>query len=111
MTNEKERSLIKERWSIRLNNLQKEQEVMQRCLRVQSLAIPPAEHVRSMTKYTRLCRKAGRKDLAFKVQQQVLGGQGADPLDVSVIVGCLLLRAGSRESVYADASRYRIGGG
>lgn len=52
---------------------------------IHSLAIPPAENAKAMTKYARLCRKSGRNDLAFKVLASAMTGS-ADPLNFSVVV-------------------------
>lgn len=53
---------------------------------IHSLAIPPAENAKAMTKYARLCRKNGRKDLAYKVLVSTIGTQGVEPLNLRVMV-------------------------
>jgi hypothetical protein len=98
------KELIRQRWSSRLSTLQKEIEVFGRCLKVHLIAVPPSEDVKNMVKYARLCRKADRKDLAYKIQANTMQSEGCDPLDLSVIVGQSL---GSSRIIGSDMFRHR----
>jgi hypothetical protein len=44
-----------------------------------------------MTKYARLCRKAGRNDLAHKVLASTIATPEADPLNLHIVVSLVLL--------------------
>ena len=77
-----QRDLIRERWSARLNTVQKENEVFQRYLAVHRLAVDPTDDVAAYVKFARTCRKNGRNDMAFNAQRIAMGSMSADPLDV-----------------------------
>lgn len=85
------RPIIRERWTNRLATVQKEPGIWQRCLKVHSLAMPPQMDVTDRVKYSRICRKAGRKDLAHKMIVRCMSGLQSDPLDLSYIVSRTLL--------------------
>jgi hypothetical protein len=55
-------------------------------LQIHSLAIPPSENAKAMTKYARICRKAGRNDLAYKVLASTMAVGSADPLNFGAVV-------------------------
>ncbi len=78
-----QRELIRERWTARLDLVQKENEVFQRYLAVHRLALEPHEDVAAYVKLARTCRKNGRNDMAFNAQQAAMGPAHADPLDIS----------------------------
>lgn len=77
-----QRDLIRDRWTTRLDLVQKENEVFQRYLAVHRLAIEPHEDVAAYVKFARTCRKNGRNDMAFNAQRAAMGPANADPLDV-----------------------------
>lgn len=58
-------------------------------VQIHSLAIPPAENAKAMTKYARICRKSGRNDLAYKVLSSTMAVGSADPLNFEAVVSCI----------------------
>lgn len=78
--------MIKELWSKRLSLLQKDDDILSRCLNTHSLVLSPSENVRDMVEYARILRKAGRKELAFKVQSSVCSVSDGDLLLLNKIV-------------------------
>lgn len=57
-------------------------------LQIHSLAIPPAENAKAMTKYARTCRKSGRNDLAYKVLASTITPESGEPFNFSAVVSC-----------------------
>lgn len=50
------------------------------------LAVSPVEDIKNTVKYARICRKAGKRDLAIKIQALAMNSDNGDPLNLTVVV-------------------------
>lgn len=62
-----------------------ESRLNQRIGQVHSLVLAPAQDVATYVKYARICRKAGRRDIAFKAQAMTMNDGTNNPLDFTIV--------------------------
>ena len=72
-----QQDLMKDMWSARLNGVQRSAQVWERLLSVRRLAVEPIDDEETWVKFSGLCRKSGRTQIATRTLAPLMGEQAS----------------------------------